>query len=59
MSLIFKQIATSSSSDADGNETENLYGLTNDGEVYFYHFEREGWVAMTMEEAAPKKPDTT
>ena len=39
----FIQIATSSSADSDGNETENLYALDDDGIIWWYDFRIAKW----------------
>jgi hypothetical protein len=41
MSLKFKQIATSTTVDKDDEENENLYGLDDDGQVWFWA--KIGW----------------
>jgi hypothetical protein len=40
------QIATSSSSSADGDEIENLYALCDDGTFWAWDYKERAWVEM-------------
>ena len=44
--LRFVQVVSSAAFDQEGDEVENLYGLTDSGELYWWS--KDGWVAHPM-----------